>query len=156
MSSRPGITYAQRNVLFRMVADAAREVGEVPEEYRKRVMREELGVEHLADVSRGSGFDRLMSRVCRDAGDDAGAIKYALASTARLRALIVDAAERLAPGNALSYVAGVMIQSRTVRGVDQPTLAARLASDSGWLDFTDAQLRRVLAMLKTHLRRLAY
>ena len=57
------------------------------------------------------------------------------------------------PGNALGYVAGVMIQSRTVRGYDQPALAARLASDTGWLDLTNPQLRRILAMLKTHLRR---
>ena len=149
-----GLTQSQRCTLFATVREAAREQGEPPEAYRKRVMREELGVEHLADVSRGSGFDRLMARVCRDAGDDAGAIRYALASTARLRALIVDAAEALAPGgHALAYIAGVLLQSRTVRGVDQPTLAARLARDSGWLDFTDKQLRRILAMLKTHLRR---
>ena len=151
-----GLSQSQRCILFETIREAAHEQGEEPEAYRKRVMREELGVEHLADVSRGLGFDLLMARVCRDAGDDVSAIKYATASTARLRHLITDAAEALAPGNALSYVAGVMIQSRTVRGYDQSTLAARLASDSGWLDFTDAQLRRVLAMLKTHLRRLAY
>ena len=46
-------------------------------------------------------------------------------------------------------------QSHTVRGYDQPALAARLASDSGWLDLTNPQLRRILAMLKTHLRRMS-
>ena len=40
-----------------------------------------------------------------------------------------------------------------MRGYDQPTLAARLTTDSGWLDLTNPQLRRLLAMLKTHLRR---
>ena len=94
-----------------------------------------------------------MARICHDAGDAAGAIKYALATAARYRRLIVDAAEILAPSTALGYGAGVMIQSRTVCGYDQPTLAARLASDSGWLDLTVPQLRRLLAMLKTHLRR---
>lgn len=148
-----GLSATQRRVLFATIREAARECGETPEVYRKRVMAEELGVDHLSKVSRGSGFDTLMARICRDAGDDARAIKYALASVTRFRHVITDAAERLAPGNALSYVAGVLIQSRTVRGYDQPTLAARLASDSGWLDMSAPQLRRVLAMLKTHIRR---
>ena len=148
-----GLTQSQRRTLFATIREAAREQGEEPEAYRRRVMAEELGVEHLADVSRGSGYDQLMARVCRDAGDDARAIKFALATSTRLRHLVVETAEILAPGNALGYVAGVMIQSHTVRGTDQSTLAARLASDSGWMDFTDPQLRRILAMLKTHLRR---
>ena len=148
-----GLTDAQRRVLFATIREAARECGETPEVYRKRVMAEELGVDHLSKVSRGSGYDTLMARICRDAGDDASALKYALATTTRLRRLITEAAALLAPGNPLGYVAGVMIQSRTVRGYDQPTLAARLASDSGWLDMSAPQLRRVLAMLKTHIRR---
>ena len=148
-----GLSQSQRRTLFATIRAAAREQGEQPEAYRKRVMAEELGVEHLSQVSATTGFDTLMARISRDAGDDANAIKHALATSTRLRHLITDAAEALAPGNALNYVAGVMIQSHTVRGYDQPTLAARLASDSGWLDLTNPQLRRLLAMLKTHLRR---
>lgn len=148
-----GLSQSQRRTLFATVHEAAREQGEQPEAYRKRVMAEELGVELLSQVSPTTGYDTLMARICRDAGDDANAIKYALASSTRLRHMITDAAEALAPGNALGYVAGVMIQSHTVRGYDQPTLAARLVSDSGWLDLTNPQLRRILAMLKTHLRR---
>lgn len=153
MRKPQGLTKPQIAAYFRAACAAAREQGEQPEAYRKRVMAEELGVEHLSQVSSTTGFDTLMARICRDAGDDANAIKYALATSTRLRHLITDAAEALAPGNALNYVAGVMIQSRTVRGYDQPTLTARLASDSGWLDLTNPQLRRLLAMLKTHLRR---
>lgn len=153
MSKPNGLSESQRRTLFAAIREAAREQGEQPEAYRKRVMAEELGVEHLSQVSATTGYDTLMARICRDAGDDANAIKYALAATTRLRHLITDAAEALAPGNALSYVAGVMIQSRTVRGYDQPTLAARLTTDSGWLDLTNPQLRRILVMLKTHLRR---
>ena len=153
MANQPGLTQVQRRTLFAALREAAREQDEQPEAYRRRVMAEELGVEHLADVSRGSDYDQLMARVCRDAGDDARAVKFALATSARLRHLVVEAAEILAPGHALGYVAEVMIQSHTVRGYDQPTLAARLASDTGWLDLTNPQLRRILAMLKTHLRR---
>lgn len=150
-----GLTQSQRMTLFATIREAAREQGERPEAYRKRILAEELGVDHLSEVSRGSGFDRLMARVCRDAGNDARAIKYSLSAVARYRHLIVKTAERIAPGNALEYVAGVMIQSRTVCDVRHPSLAARLSTDSGWLDLTDPQLRRLLAMLQTHLRRLS-
>ena len=148
-----GLTDAQRRTLFATIRDAAREQGEEPEAYRKRVMADELGVAHLSQVSRGSGYDTLMARICRDAGDDAGALKYALATTARLRRLITEAAALLAPGNPLGYIAGVMIQSHTVRGYDVPDLTVRLASETGWLDLSVPQLRNILAMLKTHLRR---
>ena len=150
-----GLTQSQRMTLFATIREAAREQGEQPEAYRKRILAEELGVDHLSEVSRGSGFDRIMARVCRDAGNDARALKYSLSAVARYRHLIVKTAERIAPGNALEYVAGVMIQSRTVRDVRPPSLAARLSTDSGWLDLTDLQLRRLLAMLQTHLRRLS-
>ena len=148
-----GLTQPQRRTLFAAIREAARETGEQPEAYRKRVMLEELGVEHLSAVSRAEGYDQLMARVFRDAGEDARAVKFALATSTRLRHLITEAAQTLAPTNPLGYVAGILIQSHTVRGLDQPTLAARLSSDSGWMDLTDPQLRRILAMLKTHLRR---
>ena len=153
MPKANGLSTLQRRTLFSSLRNAARECGEPPEEYRHRIMREELDVEHLYQVSATSGFDALMARICRDAGDDARAIKFALATSTRLRHKLVEAAEAIAPGNALGYLAGVMLQSHTVRGYGQPTLAARLASDTGWLDLTDPQLRRLLAMLKTHLRR---
>lgn len=151
---KPGLTNSQRHVLFATIRAAAGELGEDQEAYRKRVMAEELGVEHLCDVSRSTGYDLLMARICRDAGYCDSAIKYALSAVNRYRHLIVERAEKIAPGNALGYVAGVMIQSRTVRDVRQAALAARLETDSGWLDFTVPQLQRLLAMLATYLRRL--
>lgn len=152
--AKPGLTNAQRHILFAAVRKAAAELGEASSEaYRKRVMAEELGVEHLNDVSRSWGFDRLMARFCRDAGDYDRAIKYELSAIDRYRVLIVAAAEKIAPGNALGYVAGVMIQSRMARGGQSSALAASLATPFGWLGLDQAQLRRLLAMLKTHLRR---
>lgn len=51
--AKPGLTNAQRHILFAAVRKAAAELGEASSEaYRKRVMAEELGVEHLCDVSR--------------------------------------------------------------------------------------------------------
>ena len=151
---KSGITDSQRLMLLAAVRRAAGELGEEQEAYRKRVMSEELGVDHLCDVSRGGGFDVLMARICRDAGDYDRAIGYSLSAAGRYRHVIVAAAEEIAPGGALEYVAGVMIQSRMVRDEAVPELAARLKADSGWLDFTMPQMRRLLAMLRTYLRRL--
>lgn len=74
-----GLSQSQRRTLFATIRAAAREQGEQPEAYRKRVMAEELGVVHLSQVSSTTGYDTLMARICRDAGDDANAIKYTLA-----------------------------------------------------------------------------
>lgn len=45
MANQPGLTQPQRRTLFSTIRAAAREQGEQPEAYRKRVMAEELGVE---------------------------------------------------------------------------------------------------------------
>ena len=155
------LTDTQRRTFFATVRDAARELGEDAEAYRRRIMREELGAEHLAEVSRTGDFDKLMLRACRDAGDYARALEYSAASVARFRRLIVSAAERIVAatpgwrGSAYDYIAGVMFQSRMV--AERPTVAfkERLVGDSAWLDFTEPQLRRLLMMMQTHVRRLA-
>ena len=154
-----GMTSSQRRTFFLELRVAAREVGEEPEAYRKRIMMEELGVEHLAEVSRGTGFDRLMSRVWTDRGDYVMALDYAQGSFSRLRHLIVSAAERIVAsrpdwqGSAYDYLAGVMHQCGMLK--DRPTRAwtDRLVSESGWLDFTEPQMRRLLMMLNTYVRR---
>ncbi|MBQ1428226.1 MAG: hypothetical protein IIZ06_01035 [Kiritimatiellae bacterium] len=146
------LTRPQLAAFWRAAAMAAKEVGEPLESYRKRVMREELGVEHLAEVSRTTGFDTIMARIWHDAGRDDLAVNCATAATTRLRHVIVAAATQIAPESPLVYLAGVMLQSRTVN-MDKSILAACLSTDSGWLDFTIPQLRRILAMLQTHLRR---
>jgi len=146
------LTRPQRAAFWRAAAMAAKELGEPLESYRKRVMREELDVEHLADVSRTTGYDCLMARIWHDAGRDDLAVNCVTSATTRLRHVIVAAATQIAPESPLWYLAGIMIQSRTVI-MDRSILAARLSMDSGWLDFTIPQLRRILAMLQTHLRR---
>lgn len=148
-----GLSQSQRRTLFATIREAAREQGEQPEAYRKRIMADELGAEHLAQVSPTLGFDTLMARACRDAGDTASAIKYALGATTRLRHLILEAAAQIAPHAPLEYVAGVMLQSRTVTGINLVLLVARLSQESFWCQLSASQLRRVLAMLLTHLRR---
>ena len=153
MPKPSGLSGAQRRALFATVRGAARETGEDPEAYRRRIMREELGVEPLCQVSATSGFDRLMARTCSDAGDFVQAGNYAVASSRRLRRLVEDAAREIAPAHPILYVAGVMVQSGIARTRDADALAASLEGGSGWLDYPDGDMRRVLAMLKTHLRR---
>ena len=148
-----GLSESQRRALFASVRGAARETGEDPEADRRRIMREELGVEHLCQVSPASGFDRLMARACSDAGDYARAGDYAVASSRRLRRLVEEAAREIAPAHPFLYVAGVMVQSGIARTRDADALAASLEGGTGWLDYPDGDMRRVLAMLKTHLRR---
>ena len=74
------LTPLQRKALFMGIRPAAIEVGEDPEVYRKRILKEELGVEHLDEVSRNGGFDKLMSRIWADRGDYERAISYSKGS----------------------------------------------------------------------------
>lgn len=88
------LTPLQRKALFMGIRPAAIEVDEDPEVYRKRILKEELGVEHLGEVSRNGGFDKLMSRIWADRGDYERALSYSKGSEVRLVHLIVDAARR--------------------------------------------------------------
>ena len=156
--SKTSLTPSQRRAFFSTVRQAAQELGEDPEVYRHRILKEELGVEHLADVRRGFDYDRLMSRACSDCGDFDRAIKYVGGGVKRLKHLIVAVAEKIVaaksdwPGTAYDYIAGVMHQCGMERG--RPALfAAQLESGSGWDRFDEGQLRRLLVMLATHLNR---
>ena len=153
MSKLSGLSEPQRRTLFSSIRNAARECGEPPEAYRRRIMREELDVEHLSQVSATTGFDTLMARICRDSGDFQRAASYATQATRRLQHLIEDVARAIAPDDPCGYVAGVMLQSRLAPIGDDATLADRLRRGSAWLDIPEPHLRRILAMLKTHLRR---
>jgi len=116
-------------------------------------MREKLDVDHLSQVSATTGYDTLMARICRDSGDFQRAAAYAAQAARRLQYLIVESARAIAPDDPCGYVAGVMLQSRIAPHGDASTLADRLRSGSAWLDVPEPHLRRILAMLKTHLRR---
>lgn len=160
MSVSPSMqmTKAQRAAIFTVLSAAARSVGEDSETYRKRILREELGVDHFADVTRTNGFDRLMCRMYSDRGEYDYAIQYSQNSLARIRHLITDAAMKIVQrtqykGSGLDYVAGVMRQSGLIDENTPRSWCERLANESGWLDFTDEQLKRLLVILNTYLAR---
>ena len=152
------LTESQRRTFFAAIRPAAVDVGEKVEDYRRRILREELGVESLSEVSRGSGFDKLMARVCIDSGDFDRAVKYSRQTLSRRRHLIVAAATKIIRANGFSgtsyaYIAGVMVQAKmSQRSV--AVLSELLVGESAWMEFTEGQLKRLLMMLQTHLRRM--
>lgn len=157
------LTKLQKATIFLHVKGAARECGEDPETYRKRIMREELGVDHLSEVSRTTGFDKLMRRIFEDRGEYSRALDYVAGDEKRLRHLALGAAKAIVAERgsgtpdemtrtAFKYVAGVMVQMRmSYQTVD--SLAIKLQRPDGWDDLTSVQLRKVVSALQVHIRR---
>lgn len=152
------LTNCQRKTFFSLVRSAAAELGEEPETYRKRILREELGVEHMADVSRTDGFDKLMTRLWQDLGDYERASAYVGGSLIRLKHLIVAAAAEIVSkagkGTALDYIAGVMFRSGLIATKPSKAWAESLASEGTWMAFSEREVRALLMMLNAHLARL--
>lgn len=150
------LTATQRGIFFSWVKTAAAECGEDSDTYRKRIMREELGVDHLSEVSRTSGFDKLMCRVLKDSGEFALALPYVAGNENRLRYLVVEAAKKIVGTTDLvaasRYIAGVAVNMRFSRQTVD-ALAMQLQRDDGWDDFTELQLKKLVAALNTHIRR---
>ena len=88
------------------------------EAYRHAVLREEGGVEHLADLDRTGGFDRVMLRLCIDAGDWQGASHFETGTERRIAELCADCATQLLQlagadeTSALAYICGILRQAR--------------------------------------------
>ena len=141
------------------IRPAAIEVGEDPETYRKRILREELGVEHLGEVSRNGGFDKLMSRIWADRGDYERALTYSNGSIVRLVHLIVAAAEKIVAsspdygGTAYDYVVGVMARSKMFETLPA-TSPAVFMHEMCWGCYKEEQLKRLLMMLNAYLGRI--
>ena len=152
------VTPAQRRIFFREVRLAAREVGEETEAYRKRIMLEETGAQSLLLVSATNGFDRLMVRIATDKGDFDLALKYTANSLNRVVRLVVEAAKKIVEakggGDLCDYIHGVMLQSGMITEPKGATWRARLAFPEVYMDFTEAEVKRLLYMLTTHLQRL--
>ena len=117
------LTKKQAALFWRSLAAAAdRQAVPDREAYRKRVLREELGVEHLRDVDRTEGFDRLMLRLAQDAEDWHGLAYYSVAGERRLADLVADCATQVLeltvadrglsvrdPADSLNYISGILL-----------------------------------------------
>ncbi|MBQ3098153.1 MAG: hypothetical protein IJC66_08350 [Kiritimatiellae bacterium] len=153
------LTPLQRKALFMGIRPAAIEVGEDPEVYRKRILKEELGVEHLDEVSRNGGFDKLMSRIWADWGDYERALSYSKGSEVRLVHLIVDAAKKIVAaspdydGNEYQYVVGTMAQSKMFERLPG-TEPAVFMHEMCYGYYKEEQLKSLLVMLNAYLGRI--
>lgn len=151
----------QTKRFFGAIRAAAENLNEAPELYRKRVMKEELGVEHLRDVTKTTGFDTLMRRVLGDAGQYEAALEYVGGDVKRMRYIAIECATKIivSQGNGvpdrracLRYIASIFVQMNLTHE-DRDSLAFRLDRDDGWDDFTTASLKKVVAALQKHVRR---
>lgn len=155
------LSKSQLGTFFSEVKKAAENVGQDAEQYRKEIMLQEVGVEHLRDVTKTTGYDKLMQRVYSDQGNYEKALAFVDGDVKRMRFLAIRTATRILLNKGktgigdlavMSYIAGLMIQMN-LSGADREHLAAKLMRENGWDDFTPIQLRRVVAALTIHARR---
>ena len=154
-----GLTSAQRSAFFRALQAASIELGHATSEerevYRKTVMREEAGKEHLAQLSRTRDFDACMRRFASDAGDYEAASRFAIADEARKAALVrICCAQVLqlkgcvaGTTEAADYLAGIVEQARVPCGRD-------VRDSSFWMDCAPDNILTLFQILDTHRRRL--
>ena len=145
MTKQPGLTPAQRSAFFRALSAASIELGldtaEDRETYRKTVMREETGKEHLAQLSRTKDFDACMRRFAADAGDFETASRFAISDDARKAAILrICCAQVLqlkgcvaGTTEAADYLAGIVEQARVPCGRD-------IHDSSFWMDCAPGSL----------------
>ena len=153
-----GLTPAQRSAFFRALQAASIELGhatpEEREDYRKTVMREETGKEHLAQLSRTKDFDACMRRFASDAGDFETASRFAIADDARKAAILrICCAQVLqlkgcvaGTTEAADYLAGIVEQARVPCGRD-------VRDSSFWMDCAPGNILALFQILDTHRRR---
>jgi len=154
-----GLTPAQRSAFFRALQTASIELGhdtpEAREAYRKAVMREECGKDHLAQLSRTKDFDACLHRFAADAGNFEEAARFAIADDARKAAILrICCAQVLqlkgcvaGTTEAADYLAGIVEQARVPCGRD-------VRDSSFWMDCAPGTILTLFQMLDTHRRRL--
>ena len=153
------ITPSQRSAFFRALSAACQNLGlntqDEREAYRKRVMKEEAGKDHLALLNRTTDFDRCMAHFAKDAGDWESASKFASGDAYRMAVMIriccqqITQLKGLPDGSdaAKNYLRGILEQSRIACGT--------YANDSSfWMDISQDSLLTVFQILDTHRRRL--
>jgi hypothetical protein len=121
------------------------------EAYRKTVMMEEAGAEHMADLNRTAHYDAIMLRLALDAQDYETAAKYTAGDERRLAKIVEVCATQIMqcqgtdPASASAYVAGLIQQARFPIRQDGTTY---------WMDLCAWQIHAAFLMLDTHRRRL--
>lgn len=153
------ITSSQRYAFFKACSAACQNLGlrsqNEREKYRKTVMKEETGKEHLSLLNRTTDFDACMARFARDAGDWQMAAKFASGDEYRMAVMIRICCLQLmqlkgipeGTDAAKNYLRGILEQSRVSCSIG--------SSDSSyWMDISKDNLMVVFQILDTARRRL--
>jgi hypothetical protein len=170
-NSKSGLTPLQSKAFWRALGAACSNMGlhdkDEKEAYRKRVMREETGKEHMAELNRTRDYERIMARLHADAGNYEAAVELASGGNEKRMAwlieavmrqvfdlatceLVIEGAETFAKlGNGatdgIDYVIGICRQA------GYPVCAR---NETYWMDLSEGQLKAVFEMLDTHRRRM--
>lgn len=121
------------------------------EAYRKRVMKEECGADHLAELNRTSDYDKVMFRIAIDAQDYDGAARFESGRERRMAHLVEVCAAQLmqlqgvSESDALAYVISIIQQAK---------FSCRTDGSIWWLDLIEGQISALFNMLDTHRRRM--
>ena len=160
------ISSQQQGLFWRMLNQATDNLHLDPNacvKYRKDVLREEGGVEHLGELDRTTGYDKVIARMAVDAGDYETACRFATGDVKRFRHMCLERARAIIScadpddihniGSPEKYIAGIMFQGRLVyRPFDTvATFGKKLESDGAWEDIPCETLRLVLQILSSNL-----
>lgn len=123
------------------------------QEFRRRIVRDEAGVESVKDVRSQEAYDAVMARLWEEAGDYGRASHYRISAERRLAYLARVMATQLmqlkggSEAAAQAYVGGILDQARVPNG-------RYLGSVDYWMDVSPARLRDLVQILDTERRRL--
>lgn len=159
MSSFRPLTQNQKRLFWRAMQAACINLGlstqTERDDYRHKVLFEETKNRHFAQLNRTIDFDRVMTRLAKDAGDWQTASKFASGDEYRLAVMVkiccsqIMQLKGLPDGSdaAKRYLAGILEQSRIPCGTN-------VTDSSFWMDISKDSLRIVFQILDTHRRRL--
>ena len=154
MQTSKGLTAKQTAAFWRAFSASCSAQGlptEAKEPYRKKLMMELCGVEHMAQLNRTAHYDKLMLRLAIDGEDYELAARYSIGDERRLAKMVEVTAMQLLQcqgtdmATAAIYVAGIVKQAGFPVRQDGPTY---------WLDLSAGQIHSLFIMLDTHRRRL--
>ena len=123
-------------------------------EYRRRVMQEECGKGHMAEMNRTGDFEKVMRRILSDGGDYEGACRYINGEERRYVKMIEACADQVwnlqdnaavMTGTAMDYVRAICTQAG---------YPVYLQGKTFWMDVPEPMLHGLFMMLDTHRRRL--
>lgn len=156
-SNRHAVNRAQYQKFFVMLRQAATNLGlfapEEIDEYRHRVMREEVGVDSIKEMDGKRDFDACIKRFAADVGLYHEAIDIGLQEIRRMAYVIKVMAIQIMQlkggreDDSRDYLSGIINQSRTPCGVNT-------SDNSFWMDVSPKSLRTVLQILDTYRRKL--